>query len=111
MYSNIQFNTEARQEIRKIANITLTKKEIAQVESIVRDLISLGAERTDAIQALQKLIGTKPKRPLYYLNHEIEYLPEETRDVVRYAGDYIDQLMKTALTKKDGLVFLHTTRH
>lgn len=31
---------------------------------------------------------------MYYLNWELGYLPEQTRDVIRYAGDFIDHLIK-----------------
>jgi len=51
-----------------------------------------------AITELTNVLGTKPKRPLYYVAMHIRYLPEfGTRDIMRYCGDYIDQLVRFTL--------------
>ena len=55
----------------------------------------------EAIQTLQNVLGTIPKRPLYYIDHHISCLPEHsTRDIMRYCGDYIDQLVRFTLEDK-----------
>ena len=49
-----------------------------------------------------KLVEPPPKRPLYYLQHEIRFLPRWTRDSIRYCGDYIDLLVKAATFEFSG---------
>ena len=48
----------------------------------------------NAIRRLTTLVSPPPKRPLYYAQHEMEFLPRWTRDGIRYLGDYIDVLVK-----------------
>jgi hypothetical protein len=87
------FNLTMRPDIFKLSEDVLGNEGMTEVDALVSDLLS-NDTRDHAVQILQQKVGMCPKRPLYYLNHEICYLPEETRDVVRYAGDYIDQLYK-----------------
>lgn len=47
-----------------------------------------------SIEKVSDLFRNGPKRPCYYLLHELEYLPDQTRDAIRYCGDYLDQLAK-----------------
>lgn len=51
-------------------------------------------KRERAIQQIQDLFKIGPKRPVYYLVYELKFLPDQTRDIVRYCGDYLDQLAK-----------------
>lgn len=102
---NERFNLSIKPEIFELAKEVLTESEIEQANILSEKLISKD-KKDIAIQELQNIIGMRPKRPIYYLNHEITYLPEETRDVVRYAGDYIDQLMKDCAHEKGKLSFL-----
>ena len=39
-------------------------------------------------------VGLNPSRPLYYWAHEMNFLPRNTRNCIRYLGDYIDLLTK-----------------
>ncbi|MFA6055016.1 MAG: hypothetical protein WC769_06555 [Thermodesulfovibrionales bacterium] len=98
------FNLTMRLEISDLSKDVLGNDGMAEVDALVSDLLSHDTH-DHAVQILQQKIGMCPKRPLYYLNHEICYLPEETRDVIRYAGDYIDQLYKHFTHEKGRGVF------
>jgi len=50
--------------------------------------------KREAFYRLHELVHPPPKRPLYYAQHELEFLPRWTRDGIRYLGDYIDMLVK-----------------
>ena len=95
------FNLTSDSNIADIAEEVLSNEEVCKAESIA-ELLLTKEHREHAIKTLKNLIGTKPKRPIYYLNDIIDYLPEHTRDVMRYAGDYIDQLIKHCAHEKGG---------
>ena len=94
------FGLSVRPEI-----IELAKSVIGDEEMIIANKLSAcffvdEQKRECAIGNLQSIIGSKPKRPVYYLNYEIGYLPEDTRNVVRYAGDFVDQIVKHCAYEK-----------
>jgi len=93
MENNQSFNLSINPKIQNLAKEVLNENERKHAENIA-EILLWEEYREHAIEALHNLIGTIPKRPVYYLNNEINHLPEETRDVIRYAGDYIDQLIK-----------------
>jgi len=105
MEDNKSFNLSIDPNVEDIAEEVLSEKEIERAENISETLL-WDEHKNHATGALQDLIGTKPKRPVYYLNNEIRHLPEETRDVIRYAGDYIDQLIKHFAHEKGRWRFL-----
>ena len=47
-----------------------------------------------ALGRLRYIIPSRPKRPMYYVNHKIGFLPEDSRFVVEQSGSYIDLLIK-----------------
>lgn len=62
-------------------------------------------QRENVILELSKVLGSKPKRPLYYIQHEISQLPRYgTRNIMRFCGDYIDQLLKFMLEDKSNRI-------
>ena len=87
------FNLSISQDVQKLAEQILSKKEMMFAENIAKELLQ-NTHREHAIEVLRNIVGTKPKRPVYYLNLAIRRLPDETRNVVRYAGDFIDQALK-----------------
>jgi len=105
MGDNQSFNLSIDPNIQDLAEEVLSEQEIRQAENIAETLLWDG-HRDHAVKALQNLIGRTPKRPVYYLNNEISHLPGETRDVIRYAGDYIDQLIKHCTHDKGKWRFL-----
>ncbi len=82
------------QNVLALAQDVLNQAEIREADALADQLINSKESYGQVIQTLQNKIGRIPKRPLYYLNYELTLLPDQTRDVARYAGDYIDQLMK-----------------
>lgn len=99
------FNLSLDPNIEDVAEELLSDEELCNVESIA-EFILLKEHREHALHTLKKFVGTKPKRPVYYLNERINYLPEHTRDVMRYAGDYIDQLIKHCAHEKGDWKFM-----
>ena len=47
-----------------------------------------------ALGRFRYLIPSRPKRPMYYVNHKVGFLPEDSRFVVEQSGSYIDLLIK-----------------
>lgn len=89
------FNRTIQSEILALAKSILDTKQLELAEKLSDSLLTSEEDKQHAIWNLREIIGTSPKRPVYYLEHEIGGLPEySTRHVVRYAGDYIDQMIK-----------------
>jgi hypothetical protein len=88
------FRTSIDKNISELAYDVLGEETMTEVDFIAEHLIGPRNVEPKGIHILKKMIGTKPKRPVYYLNGQIDRLPHATRDVIRYAGDYIDYLVK-----------------
>lgn len=57
-------------------------------------------EKELARYRLGEIVKPPPKRPIYYAQYEMLLLPRWTRDALRYLGDYIDILVKSAVFEK-----------
>ncbi len=77
-----------------LADSVLKSDEIEKADRLSKMLVESKANKETAINELRCLIGEEPKRPLFYANYELKFLPHWTRNSVRYLGDYIDQLCK-----------------
>lgn len=101
------FNRTIQPDILALAQDILDDKQLELAEKLSDLLWSDGEGREQAVLKLCEIIGTSPKRPVYYLEHEIGFLPEHgVRHVIRYAGDYIDQMIKyCSYDKGDFLVW------
>jgi hypothetical protein len=88
-------------KIKSLAEELLSDDEILEAEKIAFDLTKKST-KLNAIKMLQKLVGNTPKRPLYYANFELNFLPHRTRNAVRYIGDFVDVLIKYLATEKLG---------
>jgi len=83
------------ENIEKLAKEQLTPDLFDQAGIIARYIVTGGLQRGYAIGHLCRYVGYKPKRPLMYLSTDhIRSLPNNTRDVVRYCGDYLDVIVK-----------------
>lgn len=86
-------------EILAFAGEILSGDKIRLAEKLSRDLSDGRKKRDEARRYLRYIVRPPPKRPLYYCNNEIRHLPRWTRNIVRYLGDYIDQLERELLKK------------
>jgi len=89
-----EFNKKIDEKIADLVKNVVDDNTILEIENLTNKLLNSGNPRLEAIKILQNQIGFTPKRPLFYLNDFIYDLPNHTRDIARYAGDYIDYLIK-----------------
>jgi hypothetical protein len=82
-------------EMHDFAKELLSDADFKEADSLSYDLAQ-GKKRMkmDARYRLMEIIKPPPKRPLEYAQHEIQYLPQSTRNSIKYLGDYIDLLVK-----------------
>jgi hypothetical protein len=82
-------------EIEMLARDLICEDEFDDAELLSQWIVNGGGQKNKAISILSKMIGYRPKRPLYYVSQgSIRYLPDRTRDTIRYLGDYIDVIVK-----------------
>lgn len=93
---------DALQIIVELARDTLNPNTLEEAENIAQHLVGTYREHQYARIELMKLVASPPKRPLYYLQHEIQFLPRWTRDAIRYSGDYVDLLVKEMVFELSG---------
>lgn len=85
---------DALSEIVDLAKGVLTVEQLERADEIAITLLTRRKQRRQAQWELVRLIPLKPTRPLMYLKPIIMQLPNATRDVIRYLGDYIDLITK-----------------
>ncbi len=78
-------------EVEKLTKDTLSASEFEEAQDVAA---MLALNRLKAIHKLRSLVRPPPRRPLWYVQHELLHLPSWTRDSIRYLGDYIDLLVK-----------------
>jgi len=84
------------EEINQLLTLLFTDQEVMEIEKVIE---KVKGKDKNAISELGQVLGTVPKRPLYYIDANIRLgFPDDWhRDIVRYSGDYIDQLVKFTL--------------
>ncbi len=90
----------ADKEVVSLAKDLLTEEEYQEAEAISAKLTGTKREKDFARARLIDLVKPPPKRPIYYAQEELQYLPRWTRDALRYLGDFIDILVKSAVYQK-----------
>ena len=85
---------EIDKNIQNLADEILSKSELEIGNQISEGLVSSKKKKEWARTQLRVIVGMKPKRPLFYANLDLQYLPQRTRNPVRDLGDYIDHLVK-----------------
>jgi hypothetical protein len=80
--------------VHELAKDTLSPSQLEEAEDISIMLAGSKSRKREAIYRLIEMVAPPPKRPLYYAQHELEFLPRWTRNGIRYLGDYIDLLVK-----------------
>jgi len=85
---------EALPEIDSLAKEVLTTEKYEETNKVVSMLLKPLKKRKWAHAKLIMEIGYRPTRPLFYLMPLLQGLPRNTRDCIRYLGDYLDLLTK-----------------
>lgn len=88
--------------IQSLAESVFDEIEFVEVQIIARAFKSSKEERKLATRQLRELVPTRPKRPLYYVNHELGFLPGRSRFVVEQTGSYLDLLVKELRFELEG---------
>lgn len=73
----------ASQEVEELARDLLSEEEYEKANEIAIMLVSSKPQKRKAVFELVKLVAPPPKRPLYYAQHELQFLPRWTRDAIR----------------------------
>ncbi len=90
----------ADNEIVTLAKDVLDTATYNEAENIAILLTGKKRDKDQARRRLVNLVKPPPKRPIYYAQHEIMFLPRWTRDALRDLGDYIDMMVKSAVYEK-----------
>ncbi len=90
----------ADEEIISLAKEVLTEQQYLEAEELAKKLVGKKSEKAFARERLMEIVEPPPKRPLYYTQWEIQFLPHHTRDTIRDLGDFIDMLVKAAAYEK-----------
>ena len=90
---------EIDSEIMTLAEELLSVEDIQKAEELSLALTNKST-RENAIRTLKKIVGDRPKRPLYYVNNDLNALPRWTRHTVEDIGHFIDQLVKCLAIEK-----------
>jgi hypothetical protein len=86
-------------EILALAEELLSLDEIQCAEELSINLAKKST-RLSAQTALKKMVGCRPKRPIYYAYHEIDRLPHWTRYLIENLGHFVDTMVKCVVTEK-----------
>ena len=81
-------------EIRALAERLLDKETIAKADEFSDLLLRDQHMRWHVIEEMRSIIGMKPKDPMSFIYEDLNKLPRETRNIVWYAGEYIDRFIK-----------------
>lgn len=78
----------ASQDILTLAKAMLPEDTYSRAEELSRMLVGSKSEPNAARTALIRVLLPPPKRPVYYLTHELEFLPRWTREALRILGGF-----------------------
>jgi hypothetical protein len=90
----------AEREIIALAKDVLSEREYSEAEEVAKQLTGKKRDKDLARARLVALVKLPPKRPIYYAQYEMLFLPRWTRNALRYLGDFIDMLVKSAVYEK-----------
>jgi hypothetical protein len=90
---------EINLEILTLAEELLSEDEILEAEKLSLN-ISKKSTRLTAQTKLKRMLGVRPKRPIYYANSEIDRLPHWTRYAIENLGHFIDNMIKCVAVEK-----------
>jgi len=90
----------ADKKIISLAKEVLPEKDYLEAEELAKKLVGKKSEKAFAVARLRELVKPPPKRPLYYTEWDVQFLPHRTRDPIRDLGDFIDMLVKAAVYER-----------
>ena len=77
-----------------MAEEVLAPEKLKEADFVADTLVKSKRNRKWAISKTIVEVGIRPSRPLFYWAQEMKALPRNTRNCIRYLGDYIDLLTK-----------------
>ena len=83
-----------REEIGDLTRRIFDQEELNEINDIITAYTSSDEEYLSSLSRLRYVVPSRPKRPMYYINHRVGFLPEESRFVVEQTGSYLDLLVK-----------------
>jgi|GEM_PF-1554921 len=92
----------AATEITALASDMLPVGVYREAEALAVGLAGTRRQQDKARSTLIEMVAPPPKRPLYYCQYHIRFLPHWTRDALRDLGDFVDMLVKAAVYEKTG---------
>jgi|GEM_PF-3995110 len=81
-------------EIRALAERLLDQETFAKADEFSGLIVRDQHMRWHVIEEMRKYVGMKPKDPMSFIYEDLNKLPRETRNIVWYAGEYIDRFIK-----------------
>ncbi len=81
-------------EVGFLAEEVLASDKLHEANVVANSLVRSRQDRKWAIAKTIHEVGIHPTRPLFYWAEEMKGLPRNTRDCIRYLGDYLDLLTK-----------------
>ena len=89
-------------EVNTLAQEILSAEKYEEANLVTENILGSKTKKTWALAKLKTEIGIRPLRPLFYLWPLLDGLPTNTRDCIRYTGDYLDLLTKELTHEKFG---------
>jgi len=90
----------AEPQIVSLAKGLLSKEKYAEAEKLSKTLMGSSQDRDAARTTLASIVVPPPKRPIYYCQYEMQFLPYWSRDILRDLGDFVDMLVKAAVYER-----------
>lgn len=94
----------AEPQIVSLAMELLPKGKYEEAETLSKMLIGSKKDSNSARTTLATIVVPPPKRPIYYCQYEMQFLPYKSRDILRDMGDFVDMLVKAAVYERTSAV-------
>ena len=88
--------------VQRLAIDVFDAAELSEVRKIAEAFSDSRKQKKLAILRLREIVPKRPKRPLYYVNYEVKFLPRSSRFLVEQMGSYLDLLVKELRYELEG---------
>lgn len=88
----------------RIFHLTAYYTQKPSFPELFRRLIGSKKDANSARTTLATIVVPPPKRPIYYCQYEMQFLPYKSRDILRDMGDFVDMLVKAAVYERTSSV-------